>query len=85
MHYLHNLQAPEEAHFEPGAADIRVEWCFPSNPKLRFHDSRGFESGDVAQKDDVQVFIRGRRGSEIQLDDSVHLAWCVPFSYDETP
>ncbi|KAG8917645.1 hypothetical protein FRC02_002996 [Tulasnella sp. 418] len=68
----------EDLTFMRGMHDIENELFFPSNPRLRFHDSRGFEAGSTEEIDKVRSFIADR-ANRIELKDRLHIIWyCVP-------
>ncbi|KAG8941654.1 hypothetical protein FRC03_004252 [Tulasnella sp. 419] len=59
-----------------GMHDIENEIFFPSNPRLIFHDSRGFEAGSSDEIDEVRSFIADR-SNRIELKDRLHVIWYV--------
>ncbi|KIM26307.1 hypothetical protein M408DRAFT_330670 [Serendipita vermifera MAFF 305830] len=66
------------ASAERGEHDIENEMVFTSNPGFRFHDSRGFESGDIIELDKVKAFIM-QRSREQKMENRLHAIWyCIP-------
>ncbi|KAJ7241763.1 hypothetical protein C8J57DRAFT_72763 [Mycena rebaudengoi] len=67
-----------EGSAERGLHDIENQLIFKSNPQFIFHDTRGFESGSVAETEKVKAFIAGCAGSGT-LADQLHAIWyCLP-------
>ncbi|KAJ7223608.1 hypothetical protein GGX14DRAFT_428049 [Mycena pura] len=67
-----------EESVERGLHDIENQLIFQSNPKFIFHDTRGFESGSIAETNKVKEFIAKRAGST-ELHDQLHAIWyCLP-------
>jgi hypothetical protein len=64
-----------------GEHDIELELSFSSHDGYVFHDSRGFEAGDVRELEIVQEFVR-RRSQEKLLKDKLHAIWFVLFGTD---
>ncbi|KDQ16274.1 hypothetical protein BOTBODRAFT_30974 [Botryobasidium botryosum FD-172 SS1] len=61
-----------------GEHNINYELIFPGTNGFIFHDSRGFESGAVRERDIVQEFIRKRANHSI-LNERIHAIWyCFP-------
>ncbi|KDQ16264.1 hypothetical protein BOTBODRAFT_30968 [Botryobasidium botryosum FD-172 SS1] len=60
-----------------GEHDINNELIFPGKNGFVFHDSRGFESGAVRERDIVQEFIR-KRANHSALNERIHAIWCEP-------
>jgi hypothetical protein len=54
--------------------DIENQLIFKSNPQFIFHDTRGFESGSVAETEKVKAFIAERAGST-NLSNQLHAIW----------
>jgi hypothetical protein len=59
---------------ERGEHEIEKEMIFRSCPGLIFHDSRGFESGGVAELEKVKNFIN-QRAKERNLQNQLHVIW----------
>jgi hypothetical protein len=57
-----------------GEHEIENEMVFRSSPGLIFHDSRGFESGGVAELNRVKAFI-SERAKKKKLQDQLHVVW----------
>ncbi|KDQ16248.1 hypothetical protein BOTBODRAFT_622783 [Botryobasidium botryosum FD-172 SS1] len=61
-----------------GEHEINYELIFPGRNGFIFHDSRGFESGAVRERDIVQEFIR-ERANHSNLNKRIHAIWyCFP-------
>ncbi|KIK50060.1 hypothetical protein GYMLUDRAFT_253307 [Collybiopsis luxurians FD-317 M1] len=57
-----------------GTHDIHRSFAFASNPGFIFHDSPGFETGDVNQLKEVQQFIADHaRATDVK--DQIHAIW----------
>ncbi|KZP22820.1 hypothetical protein FIBSPDRAFT_919288 [Athelia psychrophila] len=65
-----------------GVHNINNSTVFQSNPSFIFHDSRGFESGDTRELDEVKAFISARSNMD-NLADRIHAVWyCIPLDDD---
>ena len=62
------------SHRDPGAAEIDLEFCHPSNDRFVLHDSEGFEPGEEAKINVVKRFIEERNGMPL-LKDKLHAIW----------
>jgi len=49
---------------------------FEGNPGFIFHDSRGFEAGDVEELNLVQRFIE-KCSRARNVNEQLHVIWCV--------
>ncbi|KAI0246579.1 hypothetical protein BJV78DRAFT_1286286 [Lactifluus subvellereus] len=63
------------SHFKPGEADIQQEFTSQDNPYFVLHDSKGFETGDLATFETVRQFIVGRSNEELELKEQLHALW----------
>ncbi|KAJ7193411.1 GTP-binding protein [Mycena pura] len=62
--------------FLRGLHDIENQLIFQSNPQFIFHDTRGFESGSVAETEKVKAFI-AKRARSTELSYQLHAIWQV--------
>ncbi|KDQ14505.1 hypothetical protein BOTBODRAFT_32630 [Botryobasidium botryosum FD-172 SS1] len=70
-----NIPSPSHTR---GLHDIEAPLVFPSNPRLVFHDSRGFESGSDEELELVRNFIQSR-ADKIAPMEQLHVIWyCFP-------
>ncbi|KAG8914418.1 hypothetical protein FRC02_004997 [Tulasnella sp. 418] len=69
--------ADSDEEVDPNAMYDAHEISFPSNPRLVFHDSRGFEAGSTEEIDDVWRFEK-QRSTCTELKDRLRVIWyCV--------
>ena len=54
-----------------------------SNPGFIFHDSPGFETGDVKQLREVLSFME-KKAKSTEVDDQLHAIWSVSLSQQHT-
>ncbi|KAJ7235232.1 GTP-binding protein [Mycena rebaudengoi] len=67
-----------EGSVDRGLHDIENQLVFKSNPQFIFHDSRGFESGSIAETERVKAFIT-QRAVTTELSKQLHTIWyCLP-------
>jgi len=59
-----------------GEHDIEHELSFTSHDGYVFHDSRGFEGGNLTELEIVQDFVR-HKSQEQRLRDRLHAIWFV--------
>jgi hypothetical protein len=59
-----------------GEHNVNDELIFENNEDYIFHDSRGFESGNIEPLLAVQDFVRKKAG-EKRLKDRLHAIWLV--------
>ncbi len=72
---MQSLRDLKVSHFEPGVVDIRKEFYFPQNRNLRFHDSQGYEMGEIRKQEVLKEFIVVLNGSDAQPSERIHLVW----------
>ena len=62
-----------------GIHDINRPFTSRSNPGFIFHDSPGFEAGDMKQMQEVLSFLE-KKAKSTDVDDQVHVIWSVSLS-----
>jgi len=67
-----------ESSVNRGQHDIKNDMVFRNNPRFIFHDSCGFEAGDISELGIVKDFIK-ERSKKKKLREQLHAIWyCIP-------
>ncbi|KAF8136754.1 hypothetical protein EV363DRAFT_1320427 [Boletus edulis] len=86
IYRINHMGHREEIRFTPtterGDHDIEDELVFTNHDGYVFHDSCGFESGNEAELQIVQNFVR-KKATARRLKDRLHAVWyCIPMEND---